>query len=154
MSKSNVNPNHYKVAGRERQGEDIPQIRNKQTHAESVVRRRAERAAGVQKAVVARSAPPARAALPDTLAPTAKTATRKTRATPLQTPPGHKRGHTLVPGSTAPHARFAKTKPAAILPPTGTIPRRTPTQATRKSRVNLPSADQRGRRSTTAPPKG
>jgi hypothetical protein len=25
MSKSNVNPNHYKVAGRERQGEDILQ---------------------------------------------------------------------------------------------------------------------------------
>ena len=37
MSKSNVNPNHYKVAGRERQGEDIAQARNKQEHAESVV---------------------------------------------------------------------------------------------------------------------
>lgn len=42
MSKSNVNPNHYKVAGRERQGEDIPQARNKQKHAKSVVRRRTE----------------------------------------------------------------------------------------------------------------
>jgi hypothetical protein len=37
MTKSNVNPNHYKVAGRERQGEDIPQARNKQKHAESLV---------------------------------------------------------------------------------------------------------------------
>lgn len=42
MSKSNVNPNHYKVAGRERQGEDIAQIRNKQMLAESLVRRRYE----------------------------------------------------------------------------------------------------------------
>jgi hypothetical protein len=37
MTKSNVNPNHYKVAGRERQGEDIAQARNKQKHAESLV---------------------------------------------------------------------------------------------------------------------
>ena len=42
MSKSNVNPNHYKVAGRERQGEDIAQARNKQKLAENVARRRTE----------------------------------------------------------------------------------------------------------------
>jgi hypothetical protein len=40
MSKSNVNPNHYKVAGRERQGEDILQERHKQTHAESLAEAR------------------------------------------------------------------------------------------------------------------
>ncbi len=34
---------------------------------------------------------------------------------------GQKRGHNLVPGSAAPHARFAKTKPLALLPPTGTV---------------------------------
>ena len=40
MSKSNVNPNHYKVAGRERQGEDILQTRHKRRHALSLVRGR------------------------------------------------------------------------------------------------------------------
>ena len=40
MSKSNVNPNHYKVAGRERQGEDILQERHKQKLAESLTRQR------------------------------------------------------------------------------------------------------------------
>ena len=42
MSKSNVNPNHYKVAGRERQGEDILQQRHKQKLAESLARERFE----------------------------------------------------------------------------------------------------------------
>ena len=42
MSKHNVNPNHYKVAGRERQGEDILQVRNKQKLAQSLVRERFE----------------------------------------------------------------------------------------------------------------
>jgi hypothetical protein len=96
MSKNNVNPNHYKVAGRERQGEDIAQTRNKQKHAESLVRRRAEVGAGSQPLALRRGAAspgvaPARAA---------KTAVRKARATPLQTPPGQKRGHNLVPRST------------------------------------------------------
>ena len=40
MSKHNVNPDHYKVAGREQQGEDILQARNKQNLAQSVVRER------------------------------------------------------------------------------------------------------------------
>lgn len=42
MSKSNVNPNHYKVAGRDRQGEDILVERNKQKHAQSLARERFE----------------------------------------------------------------------------------------------------------------
>src|SRR5687767_15724274 len=42
MSKHNVNPDHYKVAGRERQGEDILQSRNKQKLAQSLVRQRFE----------------------------------------------------------------------------------------------------------------
>ena len=44
MSKHNVNPDQYKVAGRERQGEDILQARNKQKLAQSVVRERFEMA--------------------------------------------------------------------------------------------------------------
>src|SRR5688500_8777883 len=43
MSKHNVNPDHYKVAGRERQGEDILQARNKQKLAQSAVRERFEK---------------------------------------------------------------------------------------------------------------
>ncbi len=34
MSKNNVNPGHYKVAGRERQGEDIVQDEHKKTMRE------------------------------------------------------------------------------------------------------------------------
>ena len=42
MSKHNVNPNHYKVAGRDRQGEDILQAQNKQKLAQSLARERFE----------------------------------------------------------------------------------------------------------------
>ena len=111
MSKSNVNPNHYKVAGRERQGEDIAQARNKQKHAENVARRRTEIGARSQK-----PAPQVGAASPDA-APTlaAKTANRKAGATPLQAPPGRKRGHNLVPGGSGPHARFRKAPHVPLL---------------------------------------
>jgi len=53
MSKHNVNPNHYKVAGRERQGEDILQARNKQELAQSLVRERFE----IRQAVPAGTSP-------------------------------------------------------------------------------------------------
>jgi hypothetical protein len=35
MPKNNVNPDHYKVAGRERPGEDIPQAEQKETLGKS-----------------------------------------------------------------------------------------------------------------------
>jgi hypothetical protein len=35
MPKNNVNPDHYKVAGRQRPGEDIPQAEQKATLAKS-----------------------------------------------------------------------------------------------------------------------
>jgi hypothetical protein len=38
MPKNNVNPDHYKVAGRERPGEDIPQAEQKETLAKSRAR--------------------------------------------------------------------------------------------------------------------
>ena len=104
MSKSKVNPTQHKVATRERQGEDTAQARKKQKHAESLARRRARVGEGPRPRALERGAaspgvPPARAK---------KAAARKARATPLQTPPGQKRGHNLVPGSAAPHARFPK----------------------------------------------
>jgi hypothetical protein len=144
MSKSNVNPNHYKVAGRERQGEDIAQARNKQKHAESLVRRRAEVGAGFQIPAPARGTaspgvPPARAA---------KTAARKPRAASLHTPPGQRRGHNLVPGSTGPHARFPKAARGAVLQPIGAAPKLNAKQATERANVNVQGADKRGKRST------
>jgi hypothetical protein len=42
MSKSNVHPDHYKIAGRERQGEDILQARHKQKRAQILARERFE----------------------------------------------------------------------------------------------------------------
>jgi hypothetical protein len=42
MSKSNVHPDHYKIAGRERQGEDILQVRHKQKRAQILARERFE----------------------------------------------------------------------------------------------------------------
>ena len=39
-SKNNVNPDHYKLAGRDRQGEDIVQSVQKQQFAESEARRK------------------------------------------------------------------------------------------------------------------
>jgi len=145
MSKSNVNPNHYKVAGRERQGEDIAQARNKQKHAESVVLRRAEGGGRVRTPAPERDTappgtPPARAA---------KAATRKPRTAPLQTPPGQKRGHNVVPGSTGPHATDPKAARRAVLRPTGAAPALTAKQATKRASLNLQQgADKRGMRST------
>ena len=132
MSKSNVNPNHDKVAGRERQGEDIAQARNEQKHAENVARRRTEIGARSQK-----PAPQLGAASPDA-APTraAKTATRRARATPLQTPLGRKRGHNLVPGGSGPHARFPRAPRVPVLRPAGAAPQLPPKQATKKASVN------------------
>ena len=143
MSKSNVNPNHYKVAGRERQGEDIAQARNKQKHAENVARRRTEIGARSQK-----PAPQPGAASPDA-APTraAKTATRKARATPLQAPPGRKRGHNLVPGGSGPHARFPRPPRVPVLRPAGAAPQLPPKQATKKASVKLQGSDKRSKRS-------
>jgi hypothetical protein len=84
MSKNNVNPNHYKVAGRSRQGEDILQARNRQKHAESLVLGRTERRTGSRKAG-AGDAAPARVAQPDAPERVDKTAARKKRPPPSPT---------------------------------------------------------------------
>jgi hypothetical protein len=60
MSKHNVNPNHYKVAGRDRQGEDILQARNKQKLAQSLAQERFE----MQQALPAGSLPTGLATFP------------------------------------------------------------------------------------------
>lgn len=75
MSKSNVNPNHFKLAGRERQGEDIAQARHKQKHAQSLVRVRYESQAFAPKRPLA-PAPPRPAAAPK---PSAKQASSTAR---------------------------------------------------------------------------
>lgn len=62
MSKSNVNPNHYKVAGRGRQGEDIEQVRHKQKYAERVVPGRSTRGARRERPALIPGPPPRGAA--------------------------------------------------------------------------------------------
>jgi hypothetical protein len=145
MSKSNVNPNHYKVAGRERQGEDIAQARNKQKHAENLVRQRTELGARSRKPASQQDG----SASPDA-APTrsAKTPARRTRATPLQTPPGHKRGHNLVPKSPAPHASSPKAARDAPFQPTGAASKLNAKQAPKQASGNPQGADKRRNRST------
>jgi hypothetical protein len=120
MSKSNVNPDHYKLAGRARQGEDIAQIRHKQKYAEALVLERTEKRARSRKPV-----PKDRAALPGA-APTrsAKTTARKTQA------------------------KSPKAGPRAALRPTSGAPRLNAKQATKQASVNLQGADKRGKRST------
>ena len=44
--KSNVNPNHYKTAGRERQGEDVLQELHKQKYAQAKKGRKRRRGQG------------------------------------------------------------------------------------------------------------
>ena len=129
MSKSNVNRNHYKVAGRERQGEDIPQARNKRKHGGAASPGRA----------------PARMA---------RAAARKAHATPPQTPPGQKRGHNLVPGRSAPHARFPRAARRAAVGPTGAAPKVNAKQNTKRASVNRQGADKRGQRSRSTAQKG
>lgn len=117
MSKSNVNPNHYKVAGRERQGEDIAQARNKQQYAENLVHQRT--------AIGARSRNPAPQdgnASPDGGPTRFATAARKTRAT--------------VP----------KAALRAALRPRGAAPQLPPKQATKKPGVTLQGSDERSTR--------
>ncbi len=152
MSKSNVNPNHYKVAGRERQGEDIAQDRNKQKHAESVVRRRTEIGANSQKpgsrsGAASPDAAPARAAKTATTRG-AKAAMRDPLANPLKTPPGQKRGHTLVSAGAGAHAKVPQGARRAVVRPTGAAPKLTVKQATKRASVDLQQgADKRGMRS-------
>jgi hypothetical protein len=144
MSKSNVNPNHYKVAGRARQGEDIAQARNRQKYAEAQVRERTQdeprsRKPALQDGRASSAASPTRSAV---------AVPRKTRATLLPAPPGHRRGHNVVPGSFAPHARSAKGARSASLRPAGAAPQREAKQAAKRASVKLHGADKRGKRST------
>ena len=80
MSKHNVNPDHYKVAGRERQGEDILQTRNKQKLAQSLVRERFE----MRQAVPAGTSPADPSAFPS--APS-DASTRQESGSSGETPP-------------------------------------------------------------------
>ena len=58
-SKNNVNPDHYKVRGSLRQGEDvIPELEKKKAAASGAHRRRRGRKPGGPRAAKTRSAPP------------------------------------------------------------------------------------------------
>lgn len=59
--KSNVNPDHYKTAGRERQGEDIAQEQHRQEYAQAkAAQRKASRGKAAPK-LIPGSAPTAKA---------------------------------------------------------------------------------------------
>lgn len=75
MSKSNVHPDHYKVAGRDRQGEDILQARHKQERAQILARERFE----TRLTTPAGSAPTSKPAAVE--APAAKPSARKKATT-------------------------------------------------------------------------
>ena len=112
MSKSNINPNHYKVAGRERQGEDIAQARNKQKHAENVASRRTETGARSQK-----PAPQLGAALPGVApAQTAKQRRSKHARPPCRRSPGRSEDTTWFPVAPHPTLDFRRSPGA---PPSG-----------------------------------
>jgi hypothetical protein len=49
--KSNVNPNHYKTAGRERQGEEVLQELHRQTYAQAKATPRVGRGKGKSKLI-------------------------------------------------------------------------------------------------------
>jgi hypothetical protein len=144
MSKNNVNPNHYKVAGRARQGEDIAQARHRQKYAEALVRERTEKSVRSRKA----AAPAGKASAGTGPTSSAKAAARKTGAALLQTPPGHKRGHNLVPGSTEASAKLPKTARATTRKTTAAAPPLSAKQAATRASVNLQRTDKRGKRST------
>jgi len=79
MSKSNVHLDHYKVAGRDRQGEDILQARHKQKRAQMLARERFE-----PRLTTPPPAGPARASKPPVEeVPAAKPSGRK-KATPTR----------------------------------------------------------------------
>jgi hypothetical protein len=77
---SNVNPNHYKVAGRERQGEDILHGRHKQKHSQSVVRGRSASHVRRERPALIPGPPPRGAAPLRTTRKTANTAAKKDSA--------------------------------------------------------------------------
>ncbi len=138
VSKSNANPNHRKAAGRARRGENNPHAPNTRKHADGLVRRRTRVDEGSQPSPAARGA-----------ARTARTAPRKAlEAPPLTAPPGQKRGHNLVPGNAAPHARFPKAPRGAALGSAAGPARLKATHATKRTTVPPRGADERGQRST------
>ena len=121
MSKSNVHPGQYKVAGRERQGEDIAHIRNKQRLAESLIRSRFERDTRAPQAEPAQEPAKPRASRPEPTSP--------------------RRPRKKAPAVTAKTKRVAKTRatakraPAKRAPAKRATPKRTPAKrVTKKTR--------------------
>jgi hypothetical protein len=143
MSKSNVNPNHYKVAGRERQGEDITQAWHKQKHAESLVRRRFgpdvrfQQPAPVQATASAGAAPSL--AAKQTVRKADPKTVKKRSEEPRPRSPERGRDQAPRPAAGAPKRsaarRLKKERPTAK-------------QAKKKTRVSRQGAGKRGKRST------
>ena len=101
MGKSNVNPGHYKVAGRERQGEDILQTRHKEKYTRSLIPgRSAPHATRERPALI--PGPPPRGAAPLRPANAAARTTVKKKAAAKKNAPkkrAAKKASTKTPGA-------------------------------------------------------
>jgi hypothetical protein len=147
MSKSNVNPNHYKVAGRERQGEDIAQIRNKQRLAESQVRARYDR-----DAIFPKAPPPEASEAPEPeTAADAENVSETTLAAPAKQAPARRaRSKSAGAKAAAARRRTPKRATASRAPKRPRAKRPAPKRAAPKrptaKRTRARPADARGRR--------
>jgi hypothetical protein len=144
MTKSNVNPNHYKVAGRDRQGEGILQERHKQKHAQSLARKRFEQTT-LPRATEGPAGALAPAPSPGPLRPSAAAEEPPTRAN--QAPPTKQRAR--QPNSTArKRATASGTKQAPAARASTRAKKRAATRAAPGATSGAQASDKRGMRST------
>ena len=160
-----MNPNHYKVAGRERQGEDILQLRNKQKLAESLARERFEPrlpnpaytgpggdTLGSEPAA-APAEPSAEQIPPANLTSRKKPAAPRRNARTAKRHPSKPGANKSVPARTA-RKRSGKTRTSATAGKRSAAPKRASSRATARPRPaatagasrKKPSAGRRGKR--------
>jgi hypothetical protein len=143
MSKSNVNPNHYKVAGRERQGEDILQVRHRQKLSQSLARERFENRQPFPFHGASGSEPP-----PEPEAPRPAVIRARAAKPGAETRPTARKRSTGAKAATgAPRARKTK-QPSKKSRPTGT--KRKSAAAARRPSGKRPPARKVGARASAA----
>ena len=133
MSKNNVNPNHYKVAGRDRQGEDILQERHKQKHARSLARERFE-----PRGITPSPAGPRRGALVPGPPPPGPSAKSTAKQAPAANPLARKKAATSSARAATAEKKTAKAG----------AKRRTAASSAQRGPANVQASDKRGKRST------
>jgi hypothetical protein len=148
MTKSNVNPNHYKIAGRDRQGEGILQERHKQKHAQSLALERFEQTTP-SRATPGPAGAPVPAPSPGPSRPSAATEespTRVNQAAPAK-PKARKPASTARRRTTATVTKKAPAARASTRAKTSAPKRATP-RAAASATSGAQASDKRGKRST------